>query len=326
MRVSQQIGWSQESKLIYNIIRQLEKLEIVWDHCCTTTSSTTAIPYKTITLEWNNNSFASGWMNDFIGQTDITDVANWNLAFDLPTKGTPFTSVSIPDSTHIILSNPGNINTTNYQLFSGGVTGFANQLISVVDTGVLLHIGDSCFFYNTGLISASFAEVVELDSDNPFAGCENLATIQIPKLAIINNGGFQFTYALSSVNFPLLTNLGVDGTFNGSNITSINAPLVQYIPDNCFINTNITVANFPLATIVGPSVFENCPLNTIDLSSCTDLGGTTGNDFVFNNITGRTITLTVPAALMTCNGGNPDGDIQYLTDPLQGNTVTIITV
>lgn len=40
-------------------------------------------------------------------------------------------------------------------------------------------------------------------------------------------------------------------------------------------------------------------------------------------ITGKTITLTVPAALMTCNGGNPDGDIAYLQ---ANNTVTVIQV
>ena len=34
MRISQQIGWSQESKLIYNILKQLDRLEVVWDGCC----------------------------------------------------------------------------------------------------------------------------------------------------------------------------------------------------------------------------------------------------------------------------------------------------
>ena len=42
MRVSQQIGWSQESKLIYNILKQLDRLEVVWDGCCTTTTTTTS--------------------------------------------------------------------------------------------------------------------------------------------------------------------------------------------------------------------------------------------------------------------------------------------
>lgn len=46
MRISQQIGWSQESKLIYNILKQLYRLEVVWDGCCapTTTTTTTSGP------------------------------------------------------------------------------------------------------------------------------------------------------------------------------------------------------------------------------------------------------------------------------------------
>jgi len=44
---------------------------------------------------------------------------------------------------------------------------------------------------------------------------------------------------------------------------------------------------------------------------------------VFNYINGNTIDLTIPSSLMTCNGGNPDGDIQYLQT---NNTVTITTV
>jgi hypothetical protein len=50
MRVAQQIGWSQESKLIYNILKQLDRLEVVWDGCCapiTTTSTTTSGPCPT---------------------------------------------------------------------------------------------------------------------------------------------------------------------------------------------------------------------------------------------------------------------------------------
>lgn len=41
MRISQQIGWSQESKLIYNILKQLDRLEVVWDGCCASTTTTT---------------------------------------------------------------------------------------------------------------------------------------------------------------------------------------------------------------------------------------------------------------------------------------------
>jgi len=65
---------------------------------------------------------------------------------------------------------------------------------------------------------------------------------------------------------------------------------------------------------------------TVYLPNCTSLGPTVGDDNVFLNVFtfgGATVTLTVPAILMTCNAGNPDGDIQYLQST---NTVVIVTV
>jgi hypothetical protein len=75
---------------------------------------------------------------------------------------------------------------------------------------------------------------------------------------------------------------------------------------------------------LGNGVFSGCNnLATINLTSCTNMGGTSADNFVFAGITGQTITLTVPSALMTCNGGSPDWDIQYLQ---ANNTVTVIQV
>ena len=56
---------------------------------------------------------------------------------------------------------------------------------------------------------------------------------------------------------------------------------------------------------------------------CASIGATVGDDSVFNSaFGGKNITLTVPASRMTCNSGNPDGDIQFLQ---ANNTVTIVT-
>jgi hypothetical protein len=53
------------------------------------------------------------------------------------------------------------------------------------------------------------------------------------------------------------------------------------------------------------------------------MGGSVGNNDVFSNIINNLINLTIPLSLMTCNGGNPDGDIQTLQ---ANNTVIITTV
>lgn len=102
-------------------------------------------------------------------------------------------------------------------------------------------------------------------------------------------------------------------------------PSVTAVATICFKNcTSLVDADFPALITVGTNCFENCTsLITINLPICAALGITIGDDSVFLGITGKTITLTVPAALMTCNGGNPDGDIQYL---VANNTVTIIQI
>jgi hypothetical protein len=88
--------------------------------------------------------------------------------------------------------------------------------------------------------------------------------------------------------------------------------------------TSLTTVILPAILTISGNCFQLCySLTTFNISSCTNLGETVGNDDVFYGINNNIITLTVPLALMTCNAGNPDGDIQYLQ---ANNTVTIITV
>jgi hypothetical protein len=155
-----------------------------------------------------------------------------------------------------------------------------------------------------------------------------------------------YCLALTEANYPLVTSTGHEAFAECTSLTSVNLPSVTYIDDSfldCSSLTSITIPNVieigyaafgacssattfntPLATILGNFAFQECfSITTLNLSSCTNLGETVGDNGVFGNIVGNTITLTVPAALMTCDGGNPDGDIVYLQ---ANNTVTIITV
>jgi len=94
--------------------------------------------------------------------------------------------------------------------------------------------------------------------------------------------------------------------------------------DGCFEYCSLVNSLFFYLQTVGSRCFYQCTGATdINLSNCTQLGLTHGDDLVFYGITGNTIILTIPAALMTCNLGGPDGDIAYLQ---ANNTVTIITV
>ena len=103
---------------------------------------------------------------------------------------------------------------------------------------------------------------------------------------------------------------------------------INILPNSAFeYCTNLSYINLPAATVIDDNSFSSIVNNNrsyINLSSCLNLGTTTGNNFVFNSTVGNTITLVVPAALMNAQGpGVPDGDIQYLQ---ANNTVTVITV
>jgi hypothetical protein len=119
----------------------------------------------------------------------------------------------------------------------------------------------------------------------------------------------------------------VYGKEDPSYLISVNdeSGVITELQNRVFVEQKLlTTVSLPQVVTIGIYSCNSCfILTTILLPSCTNLGGTVLNNEVFNFIAGNTIGLTVPAALMTCNSGNPDGDIQYLQE---NNTVTIITI
>ncbi len=108
---------------------------------------------------------------------------------------------------------------------------------------------------------------------------------------------------LEEVNINSVTNIGNYAFYDVPSLSIIRCWMADVINDNSFAGLSI--------------------LSILEFHSYQYFGNSTGEDGVFGSLSGQTITLTIPAALMTCNGGNPDGDIQYLTS---SNTVTIVTV
>ena len=182
------------------------------------------------------------------GVTDETDLVEWNTTFS-----SNYTSVSVVGFVVTLVGGSG------VTIPSGTIDNCSTNLLSVVDTGSVVEIGD-----------------------NAFKDCSALSMIEFQQATVIGD------YAFS----------------------------------NCIAATDIL---FPQATTISPYAFGACTSATIiDLSSCTDLGGTVIDDGVFvGTLSANIITLTIPTSLMTCDGGNPDGDIDYLQ---ANNTVTIVTV
>ena len=214
---------------------------------------------------------------------DASNVNDWNTYFDLPAYGSPFTSVIVVGNEVQLL---GGSNIVIKQSLFDQIDDLGTSLLEVNDeAGVVIEMEYGAFGYDT------------------YNGCPNLTSVNLPNVTIAGDGVFLDCGSLVSINLP---NLIVAGNF-------------------CFSGCDsLTTIELPNLTTAGSTFFIYCnSLTTINLPSCTNLGGTVGDDGVFLYITGNNITLTVPSALMTCDAGNPDGDIVYLQ---ANNTVTVITV
>lgn len=264
--------------------------------CVCTIPSQTELQALRLTFDSIENA------NSLVG--DASNVADWNTFFDLPTYGNPFTSVTIVGNTVQLFGGSG-IDLKD-SLF--GNSGYGPSLLEVNDeSGCVISAGYDVFGNDNGdgclnLIFVYLPECITLGY-YCFGGATSLEIANIPKLQTLNGNVFQECSSILSVNFPLLVAVSNAEFPYCNSLTSVNLPILTYVSSNFF--TYCT------------------SLATINLPSCTDLGGTVGSNNVFDSITGNTITLTIPAALITNNGGNPDGDIQYLQ---ANNTVTVITV
>lgn len=183
---------------------------------------------------------------------DASSISDWNTFFDLPTNGSPFTSVEVVGDMVRLIGGSG------------------------------ITVKEYLFFENTNIVRFDdLALCISQTEFNSFSSCDNLLYVSMNNATIIGEGTFTV----------------------------------------CTAMTYVSLNN---ATTIGDGCFSVCSaLQNVLMPSCTALGTTTGDNSVFLIMSGATLTLTIPSTLMTCNGGNPDGDIQYLQ---ANNTVTIVTV
>ena len=190
-------------------------------------------------------------------------------------------------------------------------------------TAQLTSIGNYCFQGCTGLVNPDFSSL-ETAGISAFQYCGLMQEPDFSALVSADDWCFYNCVSLIS-DFPVLETAGDScfancGAFQTPDFPALTTT-AQYAFSGC---EGLTTLNFPALTTVGEACFYGCiDLISISLPVCTSLGGTTGLNYVFHTITGNTITLTIPTALMTCNGGSPDGDIAYLNS---NNTLTIIQV
>lgn len=208
-----------------------------------------------ISGEDSEESWSSYWtkltFDDIVNVpvADASSVSDWNTWFDLPTNGTPFTSVSV-DGNVVTLEGGSDI-TLKKEIFVN--SSCANSLIKFEDTGCVIDMEGSFDldnlllyspFYTIGNACYSLTDVVFTDSltrfsDCAFAECFNLLSITIP---------------------DSVTSIGISA-FQGTSLPSVTIPnSVTFIGDYAFFMcANLAIVNmYPTtAPTVGADTFNN---------------------------------------------------------------------
>lgn len=258
-------------------------------------------------------------------------VSDWNTFFGV----SYFDSVVYSAGGTVVDLHPVGTVTITAGLYEGNtqivrVLDFANCVIDIentafrlctslleVDLPALVTIGTTAFFQCTSVTDVNIPLLTDV-STQAFAGCTNLANLTAPLVTIVRNGAFTGC-GLTTIDFPDCITIEDAGLSGMPNLTSLNLPNVVTVGDDGMSFYDIlTTLNLPSCTTVSVNAFRfNLSLTVLGLPVCSDLGGTTGDDLVFNGITGQTITFT----LLTATAGDTDVTILQAN-----NSVTLILV
>lgn len=352
--INRQIGWSNESNLLWYILKEMDRLVKVTSKSCA--CSTGSRPCYVEIL--------------FDGVSPITDLTTANSYFATIDGTSQLFTGFVPIPSGCRLYGGKNLQIINNAFDTTTITSFDDPC------SVITALGTQSF-YTSSLYYVNLPGITIIDNNATFASCVNLQVVNLPNLVEISaNETFKTCTVLSTITLPKLVSITGNINFADSGIDSLSSfPILTTITGNSNFN-NITGTNIPdtvfpkLTTITGNQTFENfdtvsitlpaletitgsqtfkksyslttiilpklesvigsnnfdqvTSLTTITIPLCTVMGDVdcTINEDNFISISGQTITLTLPASLMTCNNGNPDPDIDTL---INNNTVTVIT-
>ena len=348
---SRQIGWSTQANLLWQISKQLERLTCVTACGCgtTTTTTTTAIPTTTTTSSssstttstTSSTSSSTTTSTTTIEPTTTTTTTSNLTSIELQYfdgnmdggDGTPcdplrepgfeeyFTTIEcVPLIVGCNLYTDG----TATAYAANGYYQYGNGDYFYLFDGVVVNVNvcpQTQFFliFEDGNVPVSNPN--DVSDWNTFF---NLPANGVPFYDVIVAGPSDNEITLIGGSGITLQNMLSDNDYL-LEVSDITENVIFRTAVGCFTECDkLLTVKLPFAQIIGNETFKGCVmLQVINLDGCLNLGDTVGDDLVFKNIVGNAISLSVPVALMTCDSGNPDGDIQYLQSI---NTVIITTV
>ncbi|MBK9357635.1 MAG: leucine-rich repeat protein [Bacteroidales bacterium] len=114
---------------------------------------------------------------------DASSVGDWNTFFDLPTNGSPFTSVVVD-----------------------------GDVVTLV--GGSMSLSDNIFQNNTHLLKIIDTNSIQYDGVYTFSGCTSLSEVVLPVINNIGRYSFQNCNSIIAIQIPICTILGDDEDVN----------------------------------------------------------------------------------------------------------------
>jgi hypothetical protein len=178
------------------------------------------------------------------------------------------------------------------------------------------HIPDIAFIGNNNLMSFDLVNGVTAGTSS-FENCTSLTTTS----GIVTAGNRSFQNCTSLTNTGSVITAGNFCFVNCTSLTNTGSVITAGL--GCFAYCTSLTTTSGIVTAGDDCFYECTSLINIDFTNCDNIGQETGYNNVFDGITGNTITITAKTIHQTSNGGNLEGDLQYLAD---NNTVTFIWV
>lgn len=216
---------------------------------------------------------------------DPTNVGQWNTFFDLPTNGTPFSSVVV-DGNDVILVGGGTMT-----IFVGAFSGSVNVLGTEDQSGVVVLVGS-----------------------NAYLDCSALALVEFPQMVKFNGSAFYGCTSVVEFAFPELVEAGGGGFYGCTSATTFTLPELVTAYSQCFEGCN-AASTFSFLNLItaGASCFKDCTSATlIDIPLCTSLGNDPADASVFSGCTNAALVLNIAAVNATNNAGGVHASIAAL--------------
>lgn len=195
----------------------------------------------------------------YVPVVDASSVSDWNDFFDLPTNGTPFSSVVVDGN--VVKLYGGESITLKESLFASdnphltSIVDYARSIVAAANgafegspllrTSILSNVslpslttlGNNVFLANILLTSIYLPNVVSV-GEEAFGGCELLETLSLPLCESLGNSSVASCTSITTIYLPLCTSFGddagVNSVFNAISGNTISLTIPSFLMTSFF--------------------------------------------------------------------------------------------